>query len=183
MTHSDVGEVKRDAVVLMGLFHESTEAADAIDEIHRRGLPDDAITVMSSIPYPEQAIGRHSEWLRLPYIVLVGAFAGLLIGLFLSVGTPRLYLLNVGGHPVSGGPPAIVITYVFTMMATIVSTFLGVIWEMGFPSFAKKYYHKLTTSGHLSVLLECPAGMEEELSEIMRSHGGHHIHRPEKEVL
>lgn len=170
-------------IPLMGLFHESTEAADAIDAIHQLGIPGETIVVMSGVPYPEQAIGRHREWIRLPYIVLAGAAGGFLVGLFLSVITPRLYPLSVGGRPIVTGPPAAVITYVFTMMATIVSTFLGVLWETGFPSFEPKYYHQLTTSGHLTVLVECTPDQEPEITRIMEAHGGHHIHRPERMAI
>ena len=97
--------------------------------------------------------------------------------------TPALYPLTVGGRPIVTGPPAAVITFVFTMMATIVSTFLGVLWEMGFPSLARKHYHKLVTSGHLAVMLECPESLEAEIIGIMETHGGHHIHRPEKMAI
>jgi hypothetical protein len=172
-----------ETITLMGLFRESTETADAIDDLYQLGIPEDDIVVMTGVPYPEQALGRAREWLRLPYIVLAGALAGLLFGIFLSIITPLLYPLAVGGRPIVAGPPAAVIIYVFTMMATIVSTFLGVIWEMGFPTFARKYYDKLVTSGYLAVLLECRDSQEDEVTTIMENHGGHHIHRPEKMVL
>jgi hypothetical protein len=172
-----------ETITLMGLFSDSTETADAIDDLYRLGIPEDDIVVMTGVPYPEQALGRAREWLRLPYIVLAGALAGLLFGIFLSVITPLLYPLSVGGRPLVAGPPAAVIIYVFTMMATIVSTFLGVIWEMGFPSFALKYYDKLVTSGYLAVLLECLESQEDDVMAIMETHGGRHVHRPEKMVL
>ena len=126
-----------ETVMLMGLFHESTDTADAIDRLYEMKIPEEDILVMTGVPYPEQALGRYSEWLRLPVIVLVGALTGFLFGVFLAVGTPTFYPLTVGGRPIITGPPAAVIIFVFTMMATIVSTFLGVVWEMGFPSFEK----------------------------------------------
>jgi hypothetical protein len=172
-----------ETIVLMGLFRESTETADAIDDLYQLGIPEDDIVVMTGVPYPEQSLGRAREWLRLPQIVLAGALAGLLFGIFLAVITPLLYPLDVGGRPRVAGPPSFVIIYVFTMMATIVSTFLGVIWEMGFPTFARKYYEKLVTSGYLAVLLECPDSKENEVTSIMEKHGGQNVHRPEKMVL
>ncbi len=172
-----------DSVTLMGLFRSSTDTADAIDKIHQLGLPDGNVVVMSGIPYPERALGRHHEWSRLPYIVLAGAATGLLFGLFLSVVTPALYPLTVGGRAVVTGPPAAVITYVFTMMATIVSTFLGVLWEMGFPSFASKYYEERVTSGELALLVSCPEDKEDEIKGILEAHGGLNIHRPKRKAL
>ena len=83
-----------------------------------------------------------------------------------------MYPLTVGGRSLVTGPPAAVITYVFTMMATIVSTFLGVLWEMGFPSFAPKYYDEGVTSGHLAVLITCEEEQEVEISGALEAHGG-----------
>lgn len=167
-------------ITLMGLFKEATKAADAIDELHENGVSEKAIEVMTGVPFPEQSLGFHREWLRLPYIVLAGAIGGFLFGTFLSVVTPILYPLSLGGRSVVTGPPAAIIIYVFTMMATIVSTFLGVLWEMGFPSFERKHYHKLTTSGNIAIAIECLEEQEEKFADIMKSHGGDHVHRSEK---
>ena len=172
-----------DTIKLLGLFQTSPDTADAIDEMHRLGISEADIVVMTGIPYPEQALGRHHEWIRLPYIVLAGALVGLLFGLFLSVITPTFYPLTVGGRSLVAGPPAAVITYVFTMMATIVSTFLGVLWEMGFPSFAPKYYDERATGGHLAVLLTCKEEQEAEMRDVFEAHGADHIHRPQKMPL
>lgn len=172
-----------DTIKLMGLFDSATETADAIDELHRLGIPEGDVVVITGIPYPERALGRHQEWIRLPYIVLAGALAGFLFGLFLAVVTPALYPLTLGGRAVVTGPPAAVIVYVFTMMATIVSTFLGVLWEMGFPSFARKYYHEKVTSGNLAVLLTCSEEQEAEITGILSAHGGHSIGRPARMAL
>ena len=172
-----------ETIKMMGLFRESTDTADAIDDLYSFGISEDSIVVMTGVPYPQQALGRAKEWIQLPYIVLAGAIAGFLFGVFLAVITPLLYPLNIGGRPLVAGPPAIIIIYVFTMMATIVSTFLGVIWEMGFPTFAQKYYIKLVTSGYLAVLLDCGKNQVDEITAIMEAHGGQHIHQPEKQVL
>lgn len=172
-----------DTLTLMALFHEGTQTAEAIDELHRLGIPDDRMIVMTGVPYPERALGRHTEWLRLPQIVLVGALGGMVFGLFLAIITPHLYRLDVGGHPIVGFAPAAVIVFVFTMLATIVSTFLGVLWEMNFPEFGPKYYHNLVTDGHLAVLLEFPPALEDQVRRVLDAHGAHHVHHPEKQPL
>jgi len=172
-----------DTITLVGLYQSSTDTADAIDELHRLGIPDRDVVVMSGIPYPERALGRHQEWSRLPYIVLAGALAGFSFGMFLAVATPAFYPLTLGGRSIVTGPPAAVIVYVFTMMATIVSTFLGVIWEMGFPSFAHKHYNEKVTGGSLAILVTCPEEQEEAITGILSAHGGNSIGRPERMAL
>ena len=168
---------------LMALFQEAKETSEAIDALYAFGIEDEQIIVMTGVPYPEGALERTSEWLRLPYIVLAGALGGFLFGIFLSVITPHLYRLDVGGHPTVSFPPAAVITFVFTMMATIISTFFGVLWEMDFPKFGPKYYHKNVTDGYIAVLVNFPPELEEKVRDAFEKHNGHQIHRPELQAL
>ena len=172
-----------DSLTWMGLFNESTEVAAAIDELHTLGIPDNKMTVMTGVPYPARTLGRHREWLTLPYIVLVGSIAGLFFGLFLSAITPHLYRLDIGGHPLVGVPPVAVITFVFTLMATIVSTFLGVLWEMNFPRFGLAPYNKLVTDGYLGLLLEFPTMLEADVRSILEAHQVHNLGEPERMPL
>ena len=169
--------------MLIGLFEESTQAADAIDELYELGLRSDQVVVMTGVPYPERALGRHVEWLRLPQVVLAGAAGGLVFGLFLAVITPHLYRLDVGGHPTVSFAPAAVITFVFTMLATIVATFLGVLWEMDFPEFGPKYYHHQVTDGRLAVLVEPPGEFAARARELLEKHGADPVQPAEKVPL
>jgi hypothetical protein len=168
---------------LLALFEDPTEVAGAIDDLHALGIPGEEMSVMTGVPYPEGALGRHREWLTLPYIVLAGAIGGMLFGLFLAVITPHLYRLDIGGHPPVGFPPAAIITFVFTMMATIVSTFLGVLWEMDFPRFGPAPYHTAVTDGYLALLLEFPPAREPEVRSILAAHHAHEIGEPERAIL
>ena len=106
-----------------------------------------------------------------------------MVGFFFAIITPNLYPLNIGGRPTVGFPPAAVIIFVFTMMATLISTFLGVLWEMGFPEFGPKYYDKSVTDGSLVVLVEFPAVLEPNVRQSFEEHGAHHIRRPELKPL
>lgn len=168
---------------MMAVFQKSTDTSEAIDALHGSGIEHDQIVVMTGVPFPEGALGRHSEWSRLPYIVLAGALAGMLFGLFFSVVTPNFYPLSVGGHPTVGFAPAAVITFVFTMMATIISTFLGVIWEMNFPEFGPKEYNPLVTDGYLALIVEYPKEQESKIREILSTHGADQVQTPEIQSL
>lgn len=168
---------------LMAIFQEATKTAEAIDSLCDIGVAEDGIIVMSGVPYPERALGRHVEWLRLPYVVLGGALGGFLLGLFLAVITPHLYRLDIGGHPPVGFPPTAIIIFVFTMMAAIVSTFLGVLWEMNFPEFGPKYYHEMVTDGYLAVLVEYSPNNEEKVRQILIQHGAQQVQPAERRPL
>jgi hypothetical protein len=168
---------------LLATFQKATDTSDAIDALYEFGIEDEQIVVMTGMPYPEGSLERTTEWLRLPYIVLAGAISGFLFGIFLSAITPHLYRLDVGGHPTVSFPPAAVITFVFTMMATIISTFLGVLWEMNFPEFGPKYYHKKVTEGYLAVLVDFPSELEEKVRNAFEKHNADQIQRPELQAL
>jgi hypothetical protein len=168
-----------DTIRLIALLSDATQTAGAIDELHALGVADSKIVVMSGVPYPERALGRHTEWLTLPWIVVAGAIGGFVFGLFLAVISPHLYRLDIGGHPPAAFAPAAVIVFVFTMMATIVSTFLGVLWEMDFPRFGRAPYHNLVTDGNLAVLIEIPADLQAKSRAIIEAHHGRHIGEPE----
>lgn len=168
---------------LLAIFQKATDTSDAIDALYEFGIHDDQIIVMTGVPYPEGALERTTEWLRLPYIVIAGALAGLIFGIFLSAITPHLYRLDVGGHPTVSFAPAAVITFVFTMMATIISTFLGVLWEMNFPEFGAKYYHKKVTHGYLALLVDFPSEIEEKVRQALEKHNAQEIQRPELQAL
>jgi hypothetical protein len=172
-----------EATELIALFRKPADTADAIDALLEVGVASDQIVVMSGVPYPEGALGRHVEWTRLPYIVLAGALGGMLFGLFLAVITPHMYRLDVGGHPPVGFPPAAIIIFVFTMMATIISTFLGVLWEMNFPEFGPKAYDKRVTDGDLAVLVEFPDDLTDKVRELLERYGARDIRTPELETL
>ena len=172
-----------DTLTLIALFNQATDTAEAVDRLHTLGIPDKNMVVMTGVPYPDQALGRHREWLTLPIIVLAGAAVGLLFGLFLAVITPHLYRLDVGGHPPVGFPPAAVIIFVFTMMAIIVSTFLGVLWEMNFPRFGPTPYHKLVTDGHLAVLVELAPELEGQVRGVLEAQNAHQVGEAERMAL
>jgi hypothetical protein len=167
----------------MGIFEEAQATADAVDALHTLGVRDDRIVIMTGVPYPERALGRHVEWLRLPQIVVAGALGGLVVGLFLSVITPHLYRLDVGGHPTVSFAPAAVITFVFAMMATIIATFLGVLWEMDFPEFGPKFYHESVTNGRIALLVEFTEKQKEQVIDLLQEHGAQDVHEPEKQPL
>jgi len=177
------GTPMNDTKALMALFESGTHTADAIDDLHSLGIPEDRVVVMTGVPYPMGALGRHHTWITLPYIVLAGAIAGMLFGLFLAVITPHLYRLDIGGHPPVRFPPTAVIIFVFTMMATIVSTFLGVLWEMDFPRFGTAPYSKKVTDGYLGLMLEYPGGLEEKVRQALESNQAQEIREPERMIL
>ncbi|MGD2039333.1 MAG: DUF3341 domain-containing protein, partial [Anaerolineae bacterium] len=137
---------------VLGLFHEATSTADTIDRLRDLGVAEEAITVMSGVPYTPEILGRRPLYERLLPIALMGAIGGFLAALFLTVVTPILYPISVGGQPLIPGPPSIIIVFEFTMLGTLLATFGGLLAEIAFPAVGRGDYDQRITEGHIGVL-------------------------------
>ncbi len=168
------------SVIRLALLDDVDLAAENIVMLRELGVEDRDITVLSGIPYPEPVLGRPMTWERLPLIALSGAAVGFLIGVFLNAVTPLLYPIRVGGQPYIAIPPALVLTYEFTMMGLIVSTFLGVLWESTFPSFGPKYYHPRISEGYIGILFKAPKERLDEIVKMFHARGVQEIVEPEE---
>ena len=67
-----------DKTVIMGSFREIEPTTDALDQIRALGIPDDDVTVLSSLPYSSKVLGRPGFKTLLPLISLGSAVVGLL---------------------------------------------------------------------------------------------------------
>jgi mono/diheme cytochrome c family protein len=160
---------------VLGLYHEATSTADTIDRLHELGVPDDAITVMSGVPYTPEMLGRRPVYERLVLYALLGALGGLVAALFLTVVTPYLYPIEVGGMPLVPGPPTIIIVFEFTMLGALLATFGGFLAEIAFPAVGRLGYDPRVTEGHIGVLAVVDEGLVAEVEAILRETGAHHL--------
>jgi mono/diheme cytochrome c family protein len=164
-------------LLLLGLFHEATPTADTLDELRKLGVPDEQITIMSGIPYRAGMLGRTQTYERLIPIALFGALGGMLTALFLTVGTPLLFPIHVGGQPLIPIPPSLIITFELTMLGAMLATFAGILAESRFPFFGRRAYDFRITEGHIGLLAEVDAAQADRVEEILKTHGAHHLQR------
>ena len=114
-------------IQLLGLLHEATPTAEALEQLKQYGISDDQITVISSVPYRPNVLGRPHPIRRVGPIALVGGVLGLLFGLFLTVGIFLLYPLQQGGQPIVPIPPTLIVLFESTMLGTMIATFFGLL--------------------------------------------------------
>jgi mono/diheme cytochrome c family protein len=160
---------------VLGLFHEATSTADTIDRLRELGVPDEAITVMSGVPYKPDILGRRAVYERLVPIALIGAAGGFLAALFLTVVTPYLYPIPVGGQPLVPGPPTIIIVFEFTMLGALLATFGGLLAEIAFPSVGRQDYDPRITEGHIGVLAVVDESLAPQVEDALQVTGAHHL--------
>lgn len=164
-------------IELLGLFHEATPTADTIDQLRQIGVPDEKVTVMSSIPYRAGILGRPRPKRRVGLIALTGGFLGLLLGLFLTVGIFRLYPLVQGGQPIVPIPPTLIILFETTMLGTMWAAFFGLLGENRFPTFRSEIYDPRITEGHIGVVVVTDEAQADQVENILSQNGAHHLRR------
>ena len=160
---------------VLALFHEATSTADMIDRLRDLGEPDEAITVMSGVPYTPEILGRRPVYERLVPIALLGALGGFLAALFLTVVTPHLYSIPVGGQPLIPGPPTIIIVFEFTMLGTLLATFGGLLAEIAFPAVGQHEYDYRISEGHMGVLAVVDETLADQVEAALEEIGAHHL--------
>jgi mono/diheme cytochrome c family protein len=164
-------------IQMLGLFHEATPTAEVIEELHKLGVPDDRITVLSSVPYRAEILGRPRPKGRVGGIALVGALLGLLTGLFLTVGIWLLYPLRQGGQPLVPIPPTLIVLFEVTMLGTMWSAFFGVLHTNVFPIFKSEIYDPRITEGHIGVVVQVDESLADQVENTLKANGAHHMHR------
>jgi mono/diheme cytochrome c family protein len=160
---------------VLGLYHEATSTADTLDRLRELGVAEDAITVMSGVPYTPEMLGRRPVYERLGPIAAIGAVGGFLAALFLTVVTPHLYPISVGGQPLVPGPPTLIILFEFTMLGALLATFAGLLAEIAFPTIGRQDYDQRITEGHIGVLAVVDEALADSVEEALRESGAHHL--------
>jgi hypothetical protein len=171
------------SMVMMGSFQDLDQTADTLDGLREAGILDKDITVLSSIPFSSEALGRPHIGTVLPVISLVSALLGFGVGVFYTVVTPNLYSVMVGGQPFVPPPPTAVLLYEFTMLFLISGTFLGVLWINLFPSYGPVHYNKRLTDGRITLVIACQPELKEVVRGVLEAQGAQEIEEPERRPL
>lgn len=141
------------------------EVAEALSQLRESGYSHDDISVISGVPLSERILGRPLAWTRIGRFGIIGAILGFLIAIVLTVGTPLLYGLRVGGQPIIAIPTSIVVFFELTMLGLLISTFLGVAVEMITPSFGPQGYHPDVNAGKVAILFNGGKKLDHNLEQ------------------
>ena len=118
----------------------------------------------------------------MPRLAMGGAIGGFLVGLFL-IFTPLLYFVPVGGQPQIPAPPSIVVLFELTMLGMLISTFVGVFLDSGFPSYRPMEYVPEISDGKFAVFFFCPEDTQEKFTEAMTALGAEKVEVAEAKQL
>ena len=141
---------------IVGLFEDIDHAADALRRLRGEGgaAPKD-LMVLSSVPFPEGVLEADKSPIRLPLITVIFAFVGIAFGIALAGGTAELYLIRVGGKPISPIPPIGIIAYEMMMLFALSAAFIAALFEMRLPSWRAKVYDPRISEGLIGIAAHC----------------------------
>lgn len=109
------------------VFDNRHDAAAALRELHREGVPNSAITVMSSDPLHLETAGHPKS--RIGGFAIAGGFLGAIIAIALTVSTSRRVDLVTGGMPIVTPWAFGIIVFELTALGAILATLVRMIFE------------------------------------------------------
>lgn len=160
---------------VLGVFEQVDSAAGATLEMRNNGISGEDFDVLTSSPYPHGAFGEADRHHNLYVFPLVGAAAGLITGMLITLGTQLSYPLVTGGKPILGIPPMLIIWYEGMMLGAIIFTVLGVLFESRLPSSGPRVYDPRITEGYIGVLVQGEEDMVRQAGQIMREAGAEDV--------
>lgn len=164
-------------LMLLGLFDNVETTADVIDHVRDLGVADDQMDVLSHVPYPARFFAFKSSRLWFLPFTLGGSLTGALVGFFITVLTPNLYPIHVGGQPLVPIPPSAVIFFEFISLFTMVGTFIGFLLQNRFPVLVREMYDELITDGYIGVQVQAEESTAEKVVDVFERHHAHKINR------
>lgn len=111
--------------------------------------------VLSSVPFPEGVLEADKSPIRLPLITIIFALVGIAAGVVLAGGSAELYLIRVGGKPISPVPPIGIIAYEMMMLFALSAAFFAALFEMRLPSWRAKVYDPRISEGLIGIAAHC----------------------------
>lgn len=138
---------------MLGLFQEPEPAADAMDGLKEAGFELGSFDVLTGVPYPEGAFGEHVPQHRLFRFPVFGAIIGFTLAIFLTAITQLAYPVVTGGKPILSLFAMLIIMYEMTMLAAVISSVVGIIFESRLPNMRPGIYDTRITEGWIGVVV------------------------------
>lgn len=156
---------------VLGVFKDLDTAVAGVDALNELGYTRADFEVLTNCPYPEGTFGEEHGTHRLGLFPLVGAACGFAIGLLITGGTQMAYPLVTGGKPLFSIPPMIVIMYEGTLLAAVIFTVIGMIFESRLPRMGSNLSDPRIMSGYIGLLVDAPAEKADEVAAALRRAG------------
>jgi len=162
---------------VLGLFDDVESATRSVRELQHLGVSDRAITVMSAMPLPEAGPGP--GWLRqrgAPFAIL-GALAGIGLGLVITAGLYLLYQINTGLQPLVPIPTSGITIFELMMLGTMATMFIGFLIVHRLPAFGRPTYDPRISEGKIGVLTSANDDLVAAIENALKTAGAADVNR------
>ncbi len=157
--------------LLLGIYNDVDEAAEAIQGIRLLGIPENRIDVLSATPLRYDILGRTRPRSRVILGTLIGALTGFVTALILVGGTQVLYPIRQGGQPLWPIPPQLIILFEVTMLGTMFGTFIAFFLTNQFPRFGRPASDPRIMAGRVGVAVESDDARADRACEALEDAG------------
>jgi hypothetical protein len=142
---------------LYALYPDATAALRAVDGLHRAGIHDDQITIVSAEPIEDHPLGDRDKATWMFWIASGGGAIGLLVAAWLTAMTQSSWPLPTGNMPIVSWWTNLIIMFELTMLGGIVATVITLFVTAGLPARRSKLYDAEVADGKILVGVENPA--------------------------
>jgi mono/diheme cytochrome c family protein len=163
--------------VLLALFDDLDPVPDTVRKLRQMGLPDDRVTVMSSVPYDPQMLARPPVRDRMPRVALLGAILGLVTTVSLLAAAFLLYPVVQGGQPIVPIPPSLIIAIEVTLLGVMWTIFFGFFVVNRLPVFGRPVYNGRITLGKIGIAVRPNQAQALEVERVLREAGAGDLQR------
>ncbi len=160
---------------VLGLYSDLDAAIAGVDKLAEAGIHREDFEVLTNAPYPEGAFGHDHSTSRLGLWPVVGACCGFAVGLLVTGGTQVVYPMVTDGKPLFSIPPMVIIMYEGTMLAAVIFTVLGAIFESRLPRFVREVYDTRITDGYIGILVHSPEERVKSAVDALRLTGAEDV--------
>lgn len=153
------------ANAVYGLYPSPDAAQRAVDGLRAAGIPDRAITVISSEPFEEYEFSHRDKATWLHWIAGAGGITGTGVGYWLTSAASRAWPIETGGMPIVAMWPNLIVMFELTMLGAILATVITLFLTAKLPTREPTLYDPEVSDGFILVGVEQPSGASLETVE------------------
>ena len=147
---------------------DAAAAQQTVDALLSAGARREDITVISSEPFDRYEFGQREKSTLMPWLVVLGAILGGIVGFLLVSLTTKSYPIVTGGMPITPGWITGIITYELTMLAAILTTLLVLLMTAPLFRWKQDPYDVQVADGKVLVGINPQADLPDKVKEVLK---------------